>query len=460
MMGLLIVIALLCAAAGGKADSFGHAEFQYRHLYAVQDLHRVAIVQSTDVGSTVIIVGVQTCQVDEMQALDLDALNARPLEALSVAGTASYVSDVGFQFDGGAANLYMFSINFTSQFPCWMTLHSADTAVYVVDPSEGVSVSAVEELEIAPVLVQTTGVNGQAAAAVLLVCSVPLVLVLVFVSCASSIPSMIDFGFAAMFMQSFGCGALLSVAVLHVYPEVALGLEESNTPQWKGGALVLGSIGIMLLVQIFVGTFLHHDHDLMKTQNEVKASETIEPVSQKQIDHDHSAVVPETWQYGTMRGIFDFKTLPTIVWGLTLGDGVHNLVDGAAIASAFLACGTSSGWIVTAGIVAHEVPQELGDLVMMVVQGATLKQACFFNVVAQFTALVGMGIVMGLGNLDASASALLMSFGLGTFLFIALCNIMPKLVVARTRKQFLAIALGLSISCMAIGLTTMLEEGC
>ncbi|KAH9258381.1 hypothetical protein BASA81_003430 [Batrachochytrium salamandrivorans] len=96
----------------------------------------------------------------------------------------------------------------------------------------------------------------------------------------------------------------------------------------------------------------------------------------------------------------------------------------------------------------------------MVAQGSTLLQACFFNFIAQLTALIGMGIVLGVGELGPVDSALLLAFGIGTFLFIALTNIMPKLVVVHTAGQVAAMCSGLVLSCVVIGLTLMLEEGC
>ena len=45
-----------------------------------------------------------------------------------------------------------------------------------------------------------------------------------------------------------------------------------------------------------------------------------------------------------------------------VGDGIHNIIDGLVISSAFLV-NSALGWTTTLAILAHEVPQEIGNLV-------------------------------------------------------------------------------------------------
>ncbi|KAH9254470.1 hypothetical protein BASA81_007583 [Batrachochytrium salamandrivorans] len=460
MIALLLIIANAVCAHGIHPE--GEVEFAHRALYRTQDTHLVIVAQPNNDESDLAIIGALTCDESELPLADAESLSLGELLPAPVVNS----DPVGFGFHSHHDDVYVFTVDFASPtFPCWMVLHSDAVTVTIMDSNTGTRLApefTVEmELELPS---RSTDVDGQAAAAVLIVCILPLLLVLVFVGCASSVPAMVDYGVVALFFQSFGCGALLSVVFLHMYPEVIEGLEHSNQEQWRGAALVLGAIAVMILVQLIVGTFFAHDHHAMNVRNSATPVEVVAPdVEKHEHGHSHAAASTSaltTLEYGTMRGIFDFKSLPVVVWGLTLGDAIHNLVDGAAMTTAFLACGTGSGWIITAGIVAHEIPQELADLVMMTSQGATLKQACFFNLLAQCSALIGMGIVMSLGSLDEGSQALLMAFGLGTFLYIALCNIMPKIVTARTKGQILAVACGLTLSCTLIGLTTMLQEGC
>lgn len=458
-MNLVIALLLLIASAvnAHSIHPEGEAEFALRALYRTQDTHLVIVAQPNHDESDLAIVGALTCDESELPLANVEHSGLGEL----LPSPAVNSDPVGFDFHSHSDDVHVFTIDFASAtFPCWMVLHSDAVTVTLVDSSTGTRFAPELAVEMEPELPsRSVSVDGQAAAAVLIVCILPLLLVLVFVGCASSVPAMVDYGVVALFFQSFGCGALLSVVFLRMYPEVVEGLEHSSQEQWKGAALVLTAIAVMILVQLIVGSFFAHDHKAMSLRNSALPVEGVSPDVEK-----HSPAVVDssltTLEYGTMRGIFDFKSLPVVVWGLTLGDAIHNLVDGAAMTTAFLACGTGSGWIITAGIVAHEIPQELADLVMMTSQGATLKQACFFNLLAQCTSLIGMGIVMSLGSLDEGSGALLMAFGLGTFLYIALCNIMPKIVTARTKGQIGAVAFGLTLSCVLIGLTMLLQEGC
>ena len=59
---------------------------------------------------------------------------------------------------------------------------------------------------------------------------------------------------------------------------------------------------------------------------------------------------------------------------MLVGDGIHNFCDGAIIAAAFLA-DTKLGFATAVAIVAHEIPQEVGDYIVLLNAGATLYAA-------------------------------------------------------------------------------------
>lgn len=522
-------LVLLFTLLGPSQMVFGHGatgeleevEFAIRQLYEVEpnQLHKLVVWhKSEEEEAHVIIVASSNCHESELAAADPHELEEMELDQLVPGESVAETSPLnGFSFETDHVGMHMFTLNLSHT--CWMIVHSDATQVFLIESFTGEQVAPLFSIEMQPEKPHYgSEVAGNAAGAVVLVCCLPIVLVALFYMGASTVHQFINFGLAALFMQSFGCGALLAVSVLHIYPEMVHMLEESNVPQWKGGALILGSICILILVQFVSSVFhdhnhmMHSNHETDPPEDSPKAADVVleetGDVENKIVDpsvavqqeeaaavaakphthghsHDHHGhshhhhhdgtekhssviakphsehpAVPKNFELGTFCGIFDLKTIPTVVWGLTVGDCIHNLVDGAAIASAFMTCGTSSGWIVTAAIIAHEVPQELGDLVIMVAQGATLLQACFFNFVAQLTALIGMGIVLSIGELSAQDSALMLAFGLGTFFFIALTNIMPKIVVVKTPSQFIAVATGLVLACVVIGLTLLLEESC
>lgn len=121
------------------------------------------------------------------------------------------------------------------------------------------------------------------------------------------------------------------------------------------------------------------------------------------------------------RGELDCKKpLGTLV---LLGDGLHNLLDGMAIAGVFLMdirLGIAA-WIATA---AHEIPQELGDMGVLLHAGWSRKRALLFNLLSSLTFLAGGLIVYGMAQrLDV---AWLVPFAAGNFLYIGASDLVPE----------------------------------
>jgi len=61
-----------------------------------------------------------------------------------------------------------------------------------------------------------------------------------------------------------------------------------------------------------------------------------------------------------------------------LGDELHNFVDGAVIAAAFLT-NISLGISTTLAVILHEIPQEIGDFSILLYGGTERKKALLFN---------------------------------------------------------------------------------
>lgn len=108
---------------------------------------------------------------------------------------------------------------------------------------------------------------------------------------------------------------------------------------------------------------------------------------------------------------------------ILLADGLHNLVGGLAVGSAFvldIRLGIIA-WLVAA---AHEIPQELGDFGLLVHSGWTRKHALMFNVLSALTFLLGGIIAYGLsGAVDV---AFLVPFAAGNFIYIAAADLIPQ----------------------------------
>ncbi len=66
---------------------------------------------------------------------------------------------------------------------------------------------------------------------------------------------------------------------------------------------------------------------------------------------------------------------------IMLGDTFHNFVDGILIAAAFMV-DVQLGIVTSIAIIAHEIPQEAGDFLILLNSGYTRRQALLFNLIS------------------------------------------------------------------------------
>ncbi|MCD4739983.1 ZIP family metal transporter [archaeon] len=76
---------------------------------------------------------------------------------------------------------------------------------------------------------------------------------------------------------------------------------------------------------------------------------------------------------------------------ILVGDGLHNFIDGLIIAASFLVS-VPAGFLTTAMVIGHEIPQELGDFGVLIYGGLEKKKAILYNFLSQLTAVLG-GII-------------------------------------------------------------------
>jgi zinc and cadmium transporter len=107
-----------------------------------------------------------------------------------------------------------------------------------------------------------------------------------------------------------------------------------------------------------------------------------------------------------------------------IGDAIHNIVDGLVIASTFLV-DIRLGILTTFLIIAHEVPQELGNFATAIYGGMKRNRAIIFTFLSQITCIVGG--LFGYYFLSKEMLLPLLPFAAGGFIYIAASDLIPEL---------------------------------
>jgi zinc and cadmium transporter len=126
---------------------------------------------------------------------------------------------------------------------------------------------------------------------------------------------------------------------------------------------------------------------------------------------------------------------------LLIGDAFHNFTDGVIIAGAFL-LSVPLGVATGLAVVAHEIPQELGDFAILLESGYSRGQALLYNTISALATLPGALLAYFLLGQIMHAVPYILLLGAASFLYIALVDLTPYL-----HRRF-----GLADSLLQLGL--------
>lgn len=111
---------------------------------------------------------------------------------------------------------------------------------------------------------------------------------------------------------------------------------------------------------------------------------------------------------------------------IVVGDAFHNFVDGVMIATAFLGS-VPTGLAVTLAVVAHEIPQELGDFGILLHYGYSRRRALILNSVSAGTTLVGSILGYLIFTTLERFIPYVLALSAASFLYIGIADLMPWL---------------------------------
>ncbi|HEX9297638.1 MAG TPA: ZIP family metal transporter [Polyangiaceae bacterium] len=138
--------------------------------------------------------------------------------------------------------------------------------------------------------------------------------------------------------------------------------------------------------------------------------------------------------------------------GLLFADALHNIGDGAVVAAAF-SIAPSVGLGVALAVIAHELPQEIGDYALLRAAGLTRGRALFALAAVQLTAALGAaGVILASRRIE-HLTALVLSVTAGTFLYIAATDLLPEIHSGKTprerRERMLGFLAGVALIALA-----------
>jgi zinc and cadmium transporter len=222
-----------------------------------------------------------------------------------------------------------------------------------------------------------------------------------------ALAALLSFRFLSKMVDQLVCisaGLLLAVAVAHLLPEA---FESGVEAHDLGLTLLAGLIGFFLLEKL---ALIHHTHHHEGDQHH----------------HHHGHDAQEARRGG----------LPILI-----GDAFHNFADGIGIAA-------------TIAVVAHEIPHEVGDFMILLNAGYTRRRALLFNLLSGSAAVAG-GLV---GYYLLGAMTTLLPFALAiaaaSFIYIALSDLLPEMMRRSSLRQsapqvalvLLGVALGVALT--------------
>jgi zinc and cadmium transporter len=133
---------------------------------------------------------------------------------------------------------------------------------------------------------------------------------------------------------------------------------------------------------------------------------------------------------------------------IIIGDAFHNFVDGILIAAAFLQS-TELGVVTAAAIIAHEIPQEIGDFVILLHSGYSKAAALALNLLSSLAML--LGALLAYFALQAAQDWIgtVLALAAASMIYVAVADLIPGLhrrpELRATAQQVTLIALGVGL---------------
>lgn len=201
-------------------------------------------------------------------------------------------------------------------------------------------------------------------------------------------------------LVSLSAGVLLATALLHVLPEA---FESQVEPHALFAVLLGGLLFFFLLEKAELYRHMHH-HE-----------------GDGHGHHHH----------------FDAEQAGRGGFSVLVGDSIHNFCDGVIIAASF-SVSPELGWTTALAVILHEIPQEVGDTLVLINAGFSRRKALLYNALSGLAAVVGgvLGYFL-LGQVQALFPYLLVAAA-SSFIYVAVADLIPQMQRRLPAREVLA----------------------
>jgi zinc and cadmium transporter len=194
-------------------------------------------------------------------------------------------------------------------------------------------------------------------------------------------------------LVSYAVGALLGAVFLEMLPQ-AFSLGKS--PELVAGSILAGIMLFFILEKLVLWRHCHTDDCEVHGEG---------------AGHGHGVAGNDRGRSGLL---------------ILVGDTIHNFVDGVLIAAAFMA-NTELGIVTSVAIIAHEIPQEVGDFLVLLHSGYSRARALAYNLLSSIATFIGAFIAyFALQPLMAWLPALL-GVAAASMIYVAVADLIPGL---------------------------------
>lgn len=245
-------------------------------------------------------------------------------------------------------------------------------------------------------------------------------------------------------LVSYAIGAMLGAVFLEILPHA---FEKTVSVESISATLLFGLLLFFVLEKLVIWRHCHGDHC------EVHAIHT-------------EAACPD---HGANQGGTKFRPVaahgPSIVQQhahvhehhdsgrsgmmIMIGDTFHNFVDGILIAAAFL-LDIKLGMVTALAIISHEIPQEVGDFLILLHSGYTKKQAFIFNLVSSLATLLGGLIAYFALQYVMGWIPYILGLAAASMIYVAVADLIPSLHKRTELRATLS-----QVSLISLGVVTI-----